>query len=51
MIKQADGMELRIMSRDCNEQKVKERYLVSASCLHLMLKQGRELLMVMDSPL
>lgn len=28
---------------------MEERDLVSVSCLHLMLKQGHELLMVMDS--
>lgn len=49
MMKQADGMELRIMCIGCNEQKVNEIDLVSVSCLHLMLKQGHELLMVMES--
>lgn len=49
-MKQASGLGLRIMSRGWNEKKkMEERYLVSVSCLHLMLKQGHKLMIVMDS--
>lgn len=53
MMKRASGMELRVISRGWNEKKKKSKWrreiLFLYPVLHLVLKQGHELLMVMKS--
>ena len=51
MMKRANGMKLRVISRGWNKKKSKWRreILFLYPVLHLVLKQGHELLMVMES--
>ena len=49
MMKQASGMELRLISRGWNEKKKNSKGRREILFLYLVLKQGHELLMVMES--